>query len=73
MIITTTTNRIPAMMRIAVGFIDALSLECMRHGLGNGFCRIPQNWDPAFEPKERDKSTLKAAKQQEERQKLVDH
>jgi len=44
MIIMITTNRTPAMMRIVVGSIEALSLKYMRHGFRYGLCRILQNW-----------------------------
>ena len=38
MIITTTTNRTPAMIRMVVGSIDALSLKYMRHRYCHGLC-----------------------------------
>jgi hypothetical protein len=72
MIITITTNRTPAMMRIVVGSIEALSLRYMRHRFRYGLCRVLPNLDPAFEPKERHKSTLKTVKQQAENQ-MIDH
>src|SRR6266478_6006871 len=45
MIITITTNRTPAMMRIVVGSIEALSLKYMRHEFRYGLCRILPNWE----------------------------
>src|SRR6267154_304601 len=44
MIITITTNRTPAMMRIVVGSIEALSLRYMRHRFRYGLCLVLPNW-----------------------------
>jgi len=73
MIITTTTNRTPAMMRMVVGSIEALSLRIYAAQLHKW--PLPQitELSPAFEANKRHKNTLKTSKQQEENQMMDDN